>query len=43
MILSTNIVNKENDDNDSSSDNSIKEEGLEELRNIMKNNKNGNS
>ena len=43
MILSTNIVNKENDDNDSSSDNSIKEKGLEELRNIMKNNKNGNS
>jgi hypothetical protein len=43
MILSTNIVDKENEDNDSSSSNgSIKEEELEELKNIMSKNKKGN-
>ena len=43
MILSTNIVDKENEDNDSSSSNcSIKDEGLEELKNIMNKNKKGN-
>ena len=39
MILSTNIIDKENDENDSSSDSSIKDEGLTELKNIMNNNK----
>ena len=39
MILSTNVVDKENDDNDSSSDGSIKNEELVELKNIMINNK----
>jgi hypothetical protein len=39
MILSTNVVDKENDDNDSSSDGSIKNEELAELKNIMINNK----
>ena len=43
MILSTNIIDKENDDNDSSSDSSIKDEGLAELKNIMDNNKKSNS
>ena len=43
MILSTNIVDKENEDNDSSSNGSIKDEGLAELKNIMKENKKGNS
>ena len=35
MILSTNVVNKENEDKDSSSEDSIKDEGLSELKNIM--------
>ena len=35
MILSTNIIDKEDDDKDSSSDDSIKDEGLSELKNIM--------
>ncbi len=39
MILSTNVVDKENEGNDSSSDSSIKDEGLEELKNIMNKNK----
>ena len=43
MILSTNVIDKENDDNDSSSDGSIKDEGLSELKNIIHNNKNSNS
>ena len=43
MILSTNVIDKENDDNDSSSDSSIKDEGLAELKNIMNNNKKSNS
>ena len=42
MILSTNVIDKENDDNDSSSDSSIKDEGLAELKNIMNNNKKSN-
>ena len=43
MIYSTNVVDKENDDNDSSSDSSIKDEGLAELKNIMIHNKKSNS
>ena len=43
MILSTNVIDKENDDNNSSSDDSIKDEGLAELKNIINNNKNSNS
>ena len=43
MILSTNVIDKENDENDSSSDSSIKDEGLAELKNIMNNNKKSNS
>ena len=43
MILSTNVIDKENEDNDSSSDSSIKDEGLAELKNIMNNNKKSNS
>jgi len=35
MILSTNIIDKEDDDKDSSSDDSIKDEGLTELKNII--------
>ena len=35
MILSTNVVDKENEDKDSSSEDSIKDEGLSELKNIM--------
>ena len=35
MILSTNVVNKESEDKDSSSEDSIKDEGLSELKNIM--------
>ena len=42
MILSTNVIDKENDENDSSSDSSIKDEGLTELKNIMDNNKKSN-
>ena len=42
MILSTNVIDKENDENDSSSDSSIKDEGLAELKNKM-NNKKSNS
>jgi hypothetical protein len=43
MLLSTNIRNKDHDANDSSSDSSIKDEGLAELKNIMDNNKKSNS
>jgi hypothetical protein len=42
MILSTNVLDKENDENDSSSDSSIKDEGLNELKNIMSKNKESN-
>lgn len=42
MILSTNVIDKANEDNDSSSESSIKDEGLEELKNIMNNNKKDN-
>ena len=35
MILSTTVVDKENEDKDSSSEDSIKDEGLSELKNIM--------
>ena len=34
-----NVIDKENDDNNSSSDSSIKDEGLAELKNIMNHNK----
>ena len=40
MILSTNVVNKE--DKDSSSEDSIKDEGLSELKNIMEINRKSN-
>ena len=42
MILSTNFVNKENEDKDSSSEDSIKDEGLSELKNIMEINRKSN-
>ena len=35
MIFSTNIEDKENEDKDTSSEDSIKDEGLSELKNIM--------
>ena len=43
MILSTNVLNKENEDKDSSSEDSIKDEGLSELKNIMEINRKSNS
>ncbi len=43
MILSTNVLNEKNDEDDSSSDSSIKDEGLNELKNIMNKNKESNS
>ena len=43
MIPSTNIVNKEDEDKDSSSEDSIKDEGLSELKNIMEINRKSNS
>ena len=42
MILSTNIIDKEHDDKDSSSDDSIKDEGLTELKNIIEINRQSN-
>ena len=42
MILSTNIIDKEDDDKDSSSDDSIKDEGLSELKNIIEINRQSN-
>ena len=42
MILSTNIIDKEDDDKDSSSDDSIKDEGLTELKNIIEINRQSN-
>lgn len=42
MILSTNVVNKEDGDKDSSSEDSIKDEGLSELKNIMEINRKSN-
>lgn len=42
MILSTNIIDKEADDKDSSSDDSIKDEGLTELKNIIEINRQSN-
>jgi hypothetical protein len=39
MILSTNVLNNKNDNDDSSSEDSLKIEGLNELKNIIKNNK----
>ena len=42
MILSTNVVDKENEDKDSSSEDSIKDEGLSELKNIMEINRKSN-
>lgn len=43
MILSTNVLNEKNDENESSSDSSIKDEGLNELKTIMNKNKESNS
>ena len=43
MILSTNVLNKENEVKDSSSEDSIKDEGLSELKNIMEINRKSNS
>jgi hypothetical protein len=37
MILSTQIVDNKNEEEDSSSDGSIKDEGLNELKNIINN------
>ena len=42
MILSTNIIDKEDDDKDSSSEDSIKDEGLTELKNIIEINRQSN-
>jgi hypothetical protein len=42
MILSTQVIDNKNEENDSSSDGSIKDEGLNELKNIMINNQNSN-
>ncbi len=42
MILSTNIIDKKDDDKDSSSDDSIKDEGLTELKNIIEINRQSN-
>ena len=42
MILSTNIIDKVDDDKDSSSDDSIKDEGLTELKNIIEINRQSN-
>ena len=40
MILSTQVIDNKNEDNNSSSDASIEEEGLDELKNIIKNQNN---
>ena len=42
MILSTQVIDNKNEENDSSSDGSIKDEGLNELKNIMINNQSSN-
>ena len=42
MILSTQVVDNKNDEEDSSSDGSIKYEGLNELKNIINNNQKSN-
>ena len=42
MILSTQVIDNKNEENDSSSEGSIKDEGLNELKNIMNNNQNSN-
>lgn len=42
MILSTQVIDNKNDEEDSSSDGSIKNEGLDELRNIINNNQQSN-
>ena len=42
MILSTQIVDNKNEEGDSSSDGSIKNEGLNELKNIINNNQRSN-
>ena len=42
MILSTQVIDNKNEDDNSSSDGSIKDEGLDELKNII-NNQNSNS
>lgn len=39
MILSTQVIDNKNDDEDSSSEGSIKDEGLNELKNILNNQK----
>lgn len=42
MILSTQVIDNKNEEDDSSSDGSIKDEGLNELKNIINNNQNSN-
>ena len=42
MILLTQVVDNKNDEEDSSSDGSIKDEGLNELKNIINNNQKSN-
>ncbi len=42
MILSTQVIDNKNEENDSSSEGSIKDEGLNELKNIMNNNQSSN-
>ncbi len=42
MILSTQIVDSKNDDEDSSSEGPIKVEGLKELKDIINNNSRSN-
>ena len=42
MILSTQVIENKNNEDDSSSDGSIKDEGLNELKNIINNNQKSN-
>ena len=42
MILSTKVIENKNNEDDSSSDGSIKDEGLDELKNIINNNQKSN-
>ena len=41
MILSTKVVDDKDDENDSSAEGSIKDDGLKELKNIINNAQNG--
>jgi len=40
MILSTQVIDNRSDEDSSSSDDSIKDEGLDELKNIINNSQN---